>query len=394
MNIWQSAAGMVTVKVVSADPAALLQAAGAHGIVLHGIDMTDPLTLRFRLLRRDWKSLGVLCQKRGDKAEILGKEGIFWSGKALLGRPVLILGLLFWMAMSLWLPSRVLFVEVEGNTQIPAQKILEAAQSCGIRFGASRRAVRSEKMKNALLSSLEELKWAGVNTYGCRAVISVREKDECQEPETPSVTSVVAVRDGYITSCTVTGGSGQCQPGQTVKAGQLLISPYTDCGIAIRVEKAQGEIYADTRREILAVTPSKAAVRLEKGEESRHISILIGKKRINFWKGSGIWDASCGRMYKEYCITLPGGFALPLGVAVERVTRWETGMGETPEDSVRQDLIRFARDQVGGQMIAGRVLSLQHTMTREPGRYVLKADFLCNEMIGREYALKIGETNE
>lgn len=41
-------------------------------------------------------------------------------------------------------------------------------------------------MKNALLSAIPELQWAGVNTYGCRAVISVRERtlpERKPEPE-------------------------------------------------------------------------------------------------------------------------------------------------------------------------------------------------------------------
>ena len=92
----------------------------------------------------------------------------------MLFRPVLLAGLGILFLLAMYLPSRVLFIRVEGNMQIPDRQILAAAEECGIRFGASRREVRSEKVKNALLSSVPQLQWAGVNTAGCVATISVR----------------------------------------------------------------------------------------------------------------------------------------------------------------------------------------------------------------------------
>jgi sporulation protein YqfD len=152
--------------------------------------------------------------------------------------------------LTIFLPTRVLFIHVEGNSTVEERRILEAAQECGIRFGASRRQVRSEKMKNRLLEKVPELKWAGVNTSGCTAVISVREQP-VQEQRTgyTGISSIVAACDGRITSCTVTKGNGLCAPGQVVQKGQLLISGYLDCGICIRVTGAEGEIFAETRQE-------------------------------------------------------------------------------------------------------------------------------------------------
>ena len=62
-------------------------------------------------------------------------------------------------------------------------------------------------------------------------------------------------RDGFIVSATVTRGNFLCRVGQSVKAGQVLISGYTDCGICIQATRAEGEIYAQTSRDFAAVTP-------------------------------------------------------------------------------------------------------------------------------------------
>jgi hypothetical protein len=46
-------------------------------------------------------------------------------------------------------------------------------------------------------------------------------------------------------------------------------------------------------------------------------SILLGKKRINFYKGSGIYDGSCVKMVSQYHLTLPGDYVLPVTVVKE-----------------------------------------------------------------------------
>ena len=140
--------------------------------------------------------------------------------KGLLSRPVLLGGMGLLLAASLYLPSRVLFIRVEGNSVVDTREILAAAEACGIRFGASRREVRSEKVKNNLLEKVPDLQWAGVNTAGCVATISVRERQiTAEEQAEEAVTHLVAARDGYIVSTTVTQGTPLVQVGQTVRAG-------------------------------------------------------------------------------------------------------------------------------------------------------------------------------
>ena len=96
-------------------------------------------------------------------------------GQALV-EYVLIIGLMLLLFFSVWLPSRVLFIEIQGNDTLSAQSILEEAKDCGIIMGASRRFVRSQQVKNTLLDKLPQLQWAGVETIGCVAVITVRER--------------------------------------------------------------------------------------------------------------------------------------------------------------------------------------------------------------------------
>ena len=394
MRFWRSVGGIASAELTGAEPGATLSAFNTRGIRLRRVEYMGDLTVRFLCERGDMQLIKEICQKRGDKICILKETGVIPIFEQLLGRPVLLSGAVFFMALSLFLPSRVLFFQVEGNERIPSNQILEAAERCGIRFGISRRSVRSEKMKNALLSSVPELKWAGINTSGCTAVISVRERQEEKEQgEALMVSKIIAARDGYVTSCTVTKGNSLCSPGQIVKKGQVLISGYTDCGICIQLTQAEGEVFAETNRQLRVLSPLEYTKRVLPGPKRRRYSLIIGKKRINFWKGSGISDTSCGRMYEEYYFALPGGFQLPVCVAVETLTGWDTVRKRNLPEELEEPIKIFASSMMLEQTVAGKILQEDYSMAEERDCLIMAGRFHCSEMIGRVITEEIGEAN-
>ena len=94
---------------------------------------------------------------------------------------------------------------MEGNQNVPENLILELASQCGLSFGTERRQVRSEQVKNALLGAVPELEWVGINTAGCVATISVRERQKGENiGQAGGVSSIVASCDGMITGIVVT----------------------------------------------------------------------------------------------------------------------------------------------------------------------------------------------
>ena len=385
MGFFRSICGMVEAEVTSADPAAALRQIGDAGITIFDVKSAGELTFRFRLRRWDYKALKTIARKRGDSLRIISRSGLYWTGKRLLARPVLLIGLAFWLLVSMMLPSRIFFVQVEGNKSVSDRLIIEKAAECGLFFGSSRRAVRSEKMKNALLSVIPELQWAGVNTKGCIAVISVREKTQAGEKAAePAVSSIVACRDGIVVSCTVEKGSALCRAGQAVQKGEILVSGYTDCGLTVRVSRAVGEIFGQTRRNFQAVTPKEYDYRGAQTETDEKLALIIGKKRINFYKDSGILGTTCDKMSTVNYLTLPGGFTLPLALVTERWVRYDCQSRPVPEDGAERILKDFASNCLKQQMVAGRILRQDTVVRLSDGVYRLDGDYACLELIGVE----------
>lgn len=382
MNKLYTAAGRVAVVLTSADIPKFLDAVSKNGIVLYRISKKDDLSVYAEIEHRNLGFLQAYADRKGVSVEIHGKNGIYWIIAGYLKRPVFLVGCMLVLFLSFWLPSKVLFIRVQGNIAVPEKRIIEQAQQCGITFGASRRNVRSEKMKNSLLAAIPELQWAGINTYGCTAVISVTERaDEMPQEQLWDVCNIVAVRDGIIESCTATRGTAVCKNGQAVKEGELLISGYTDCGIKIQATRAEGEVFARTTREITVVVPTEYVYKEDTGTRERKFSLLIGKKQINFFKDSGIFNMSCVRMYKRYPITLPGGFELP--VAVVREDWVQDDISAVITEDAEKTAAVFAEHYLQTLMVSGSILESDAAVTQHDGVLVFRGSYLCTEMIGR-----------
>ena len=385
MKYMRSVRDRVRIQVTSANIWGSIRLLNERSIPVFHVRQEDDLTFSFEINRKHFARLRSLLEKRGDRITLVQKTVLHAVQKSILQRPVLYTGLVLFFVVSLLLPTRILTVEVEGNQVIPSRKILEAAEEAGIKLFTPCAQVRSEKMKNALLSAIPELQWAGINTYGCKAVISVQERtvSEPLQPDSKTVSSIIADRDGIIQSFTALQGSIQCREGQAVKKGQVLISGYTDCGICIRGERALGEVYAQTMRTVQTVTPSACQVR-EQRRQQRRYTIILGKKRINLWKDSGIWDSTCGRISREYRLTLPGGFSLPVSLACETLSWYSVTEQTVDEETARGELLPFSQNYLSDQMIAGTVSHANEVLETKSGVYLLTGQYICSEMIGRE----------
>jgi len=394
MKCIESIMGIIEVDLISANIEDSLKSINENGITITRLEQKDNLCACFYIKRTEWKTLQLICKKRDDKVKIIGKKGVYWSIRGILHRPVMLLGMILLLGMTVYLPTRILFVQVEGNTAVPDQKILCAGENSGIYFGASRRVIRSEKVKNALLSLLPELQWAGVNTKGCVAIISVKERTEPEEQKkTEYISSIVADRDGVITSCTIDEGNLLCSVGQSVRRGQLLISGYTDCGFFLRASNAAGDIFAQTDRNIDVVIPTEYFNKHDLQSNKVNISLLIGKKRINLWKDSGILDASCDRMYEEYYVALPGSYQLPIGIGIDSCAAYQLQPSDITQKNLKGNAAEYGKNYIFQHMIAGNILSNYEVFTTSDNTIYMTGEYVCTEMIGRVQREQNGEDN-
>lgn len=382
MTIWQSVGGMISVELTCADVPATLQALMNAGIMLHSISFPTALTVRAKIKRQDLRGLKAICEKKGDSVRIDKLWGVYWTVKQALRRPVLIAGLLLLCIGAIYLPSRVLFIQVSGNTGVSDTAILEQAARCGIMFGAAAKDVRSEQVKNQLLEQIPQLQWAGINLSGCVATIEVKENlQEVQSPAISSALDIYSSRDAIVTHIVATKGLPACNVGQGVSAGQTLISAHMPAGEVLMHTGAAGEIYGDTVRQNTSITPLSVTKRGEILRQEQNIYFIIGKKQINLHNHSGIYGDSCVKIRSEQSLTLPGGYELPVTIVTERITYYVTENTVLNEDAVTWTE-QLNKNYVLQQMIAGKIHHSSYSGSVAGNAYILKGSYACNEMIG------------
>lgn len=375
--------GTVRIQITCAEPMRLISQICSAGVELMDICYQDCLTVQISAKRTDLHIIQQITAKNGGEGKLVWKKGIYWKITGILRRPFFLLGILLILALTLYLPRKVLFIYVEGNQTVLTREILEAAEKCGIVFWADRSEIRSEKLKNGLLNQLPQLQWAGINTSGCVATITVRERDDAQQQQMKEgVSSIVAARDGIIQEMTVTKGTALCQVGQAVKAGQTLVSGYTDCGITIKGLQAEAEVYAQTHRNVKVTTVTESAVKTQAVEKKKVCYFYWGDNCVKVYgdapqenEGTLYWQ----KTKRQIALTLPGDFVLPAGLIIEEYTGYETDMHMCLDSETM--LASFAKEYVTHQMISGRVITMTHDS--EVGETnALVADFYCVEMIG------------
>lgn len=384
--------GMIELVVTSAEPRQLLNTLTRTGMSIYHIKPIDELSMGLSIKESDLSTVRTICAMNRAEIKILSRTGIIFLLKRLLKRHLLLAGIFLWLFLNIYLPSRILFVEVEGNEVISAQQIIEKAERCGIFFGQERKLIRSEKVKNALLSEIPELKWVGINTTGCLAVISVSERVTAENSDDkPHVGHIVATQDGVISQLIVTKGSKLCVEGQAVTKGQVLVSGYTDCGLFVRAEEASAEVMAVTERNLKGKIPTKYLVRNEIINEDIEYSIQLGKNIVKLSNKARIYNGNCAKIYKRKFLTLPGGFQLPLALIYERTVCYEDTVSAVRKDDLTlTDLAdRYLRDQ----MLMGRILESHYKQLPSDDSYCFEAVYICEEMIGKQRQEEIGKEN-
>lgn len=374
----------VQLTVACADMDRFLNLCLRDGIMLEEIEYLDDVTVALKIKWIHYKALCVIANNVSADISITGKFGFVWTLLFLLKRPCLLAGIALLVFMNGWLPTRVLFIEVDGNQYLSSQYILEAAEDCGIVFGTSRGYVRSEKVKNALLEKIPQLQWAGINTSGCVATISVKERPKITD-QVSNLTygNIVAATDGVIVECTVEKGEMVCRIGQAVRTGQVLVSGYRDNGLSIIATRPIAEIYAMTVRDCETISPILSYLRTAVLRKEVNYYLQVGEKYIKINKSSGIYDTTCVKIVEKKNMSLPGGFCWPLALVKQTCIYY--GLTE-PSDalSVEYDWMeKTQQNYLLDIMSAGRVLSYACSGIQHDGYYSMQGQYRCLEMIGQ-----------
>lgn len=373
--------GRLEVEVCGAYVEGLLNAAAMSAIALWNVRSVDACTVRLCLYETDYPALSALGEKCMCELKPIQLSGGSRDRKLLKRRR--------WLAVFLLLMGALLFasslfvweIEVVGNEQLTDGQVLRALSRCGVDSGTFRYSVSTDLVRSRMLRELPELAWMTVNISGSRAVAVVLERQEKPEIYAESAPAdVVAVRTGIVRRLSVENGRPVAQKGQSVLAGETLVSAEMDSlSNGSKYVRAKASVLADTWRELSAVCPAQ-----EEGKEPNRLSrsrfaVIFGKRRINLYFDSGKAIDECDKIIHEYKLGAEGLFALPVTFVREELRGYDSRLRPAWD---RQAMERELTAKLLAD-VKGQVLEKSFTAAGGDSLYVLTLRCHCLEDIAR-----------
>ena len=319
--------GSVRLEVSGAFPERFLNLCAQRGIVFWNVERLEATRLRLTVTRQGSGPARALGDKVLCTVVPAEQSGVpFFLGR-LRRRYALLVGLALSLTAVCVLSQFVLTIEVEGNEAVSTAEILTELRRQGLRPGVYGPGLDEGTISSAALLGLPELAWMSVNLHGTRAEVLVREAVPAPEvDDEEQVGSIVARSSGIVTHIEPLSGEALVAQGDTVLAGEVLISgavtldapQYSELeNLGQILVRAQGQVFARTWHTMTASIPLEAQVKSYTGEKASRWTLSILGHRIDFFGKSGISFPGYDKITDTWALTLPGGREMPLALSRE-----------------------------------------------------------------------------
>lgn len=177
-------------------------------------------------------------------------------------------------------------VEINSDADINKNEIREELQKEGVKIGALKSKIDSEKIVNDIRLEREDIAWIGIKIEGSKVLVNIvmaTKKPEIVNEE--EYTNIVAKKDGEIQKIVAKNGTAMCKKGDKVKKGDVLIAGYMQGAYTDRYYvNSMGEAKAKINYTEKSKISKKETKKEETGKRNRKFAIKINNFKINFFK--------------------------------------------------------------------------------------------------------------
>lgn len=301
----------------------------------------------------------ALLEKYRMNGRVLGMSGWPLVRKRLKSRLTLLAGFITCITLLAVYSSFIWRVEVTALDENPVgDSLYQALAREGIDLPLKKQALDTQLLRLKLLSLFPEYSYVGVRESGVTLRIELaHELPAPQVYDLEAGRDLVASRDGIVMSVNALSGVAAVQPGDTVRAGQLLIRGEEQITKEeTRGIQALGEVIARVWYEGSCTLPLSRTEVEYTGRQSSESTL-----RLLRWS----YPLTEGQQYSsqaEITQDLPvGGLFLPLKIT--RTLRRETVKRTVslPEEQVALQAAQLAQLQAQAQLLPGEIICDQWT---------------------------------
>ena len=320
-----------------------------------------------------------------------GLPGIIYRHRKRWGCAV---GALLFAGIVAFSGTRIWSVQVTGNKEVQSGEIREilADMDCGV--GDRIKSIDFDQLCNDFLLRCKKVAWISVNMVGTHANVEVREILPGAEVDDGVLYNVVAAEDGQIDRVASVEGKPVVAIGDTVRAGELLISGIIDYREnLVRCESAKGEVFARVNRHFTVNIPCKNTETVKTGRKTAKNALTFFKFKVNLFVNSGNQYENYDTIYSESQVSIFGSSPLPVWIA--RTCYYETAdIQRTLTEAQAKTLAdleysRLLRDQLQN----AQLLSSDISRSFDGESYTIDASLYCLADIAKRVPIQENSEN-
>jgi similar to stage IV sporulation protein len=272
--------GIITIEIQSHIPEKFINLLWRNGVQIKNIRKESITTMQMDINLRDYSSVEEVAKKTKTKIKVIGRRGFTFFLIKMRRRTALVGGAAVFAFMLYYLSGFIWKIDIQTENNLSPYEIRQQLTALGIMPGVRKSKIDVYKLQENMIKSNDNIMYFKARVEGARlyvnAVETVTPPKVVQEN---NPTNLVAKKDGQIVRIYTSAGSAAVKPGDTVKAGQVVVKGEQGKDGSTYVVHAKGNVIARTFYEEVKIVPIKGVKKERTGNsiENKYIEIM-GKK--------------------------------------------------------------------------------------------------------------------
>lgn len=288
LRLWNYVRGYVIIIVEGYFIEKFINICTSRRILLWDIRVHKDRLVTMRLSIEGFKKIRPVARKTKCRVSILKKVGLPFILNRYRNRKAFFIGGIIFIVLMFVLTSFIWSIEINGNQELPAERIEEVLAENGIKTGVLKYKIDTEAAVTDILLELGDIVWASIDVRGTKVKVELRERVKTPEIVPRNVPcDIVAVKDGFIKQVIAKQGIEAVGEGDTVKKGQILISgriPLKGKEGEFRLVHAMGTVYARTWYEEREPVVTERVERIPTGKVINDYAVILFNKKVDILK--------------------------------------------------------------------------------------------------------------
>ena len=339
--------GYVKIRVEGYSPERFLNLCCFHHIFIWGLAPAGNAYEMYMSLS-GFRKIRPFVRKTHTKAVVLKRCGFPFFLKRCEKKKLFFTGFLLCAVLLKAYSLFIWDIHFEGNQKWPDETLAEFLDTKGAAPFMLKSSVSCADIVKDIRREYNDIVWVSASIDGSRLKVQIKEnedtfREEADVSENEHPTDLVAETDGVITEIVTRSGVPQVHAGDTVKAGDILVSGRievkNDIGevTGYQYQKSDADVFADTQIEYADSMPL-----------AWQEKIYDGRKRYRWYVRLFDWTLSAGTVKNpfehselssvERQLKIGENFYLPVSFGFERAESYDFQEKEYTEDEIREKL--------------------------------------------------------